>query len=204
MKSLDLEIKKQLGFLDPLKVLDHWLKQALKIKVYKKSWPLILSTADKKKVNSRVVLLKELRGESLIFYTNYLSQKGREIKNNPYSAFNFYWPELKKQIRGQGFLKKTSRRQSILYWKTRSRGSQISQWLSQQSNSVSNKKLLESLRNQTDWRFKNKAVPCPKHWGGYELKIETIEFWIEGKHRLHDRFFFKKTGKKWKAERLFP
>ena len=204
MKTLELEIKKQLGFLDPLKVLDHWLKQALKIKVYKKSWPLLLSTADKSKANSRVVLLKELRQGKLIFYTNYLSQKGREIKSNPQCAFNFYWPELNKQIRGQGFLKKTGRRQSVLYWKTRSRGSQISQWLSQQSNSVSNKQLLEILRKQTERRFKNKAVPCPKHWGGYELIIQTIEFWIEGKYRLHDRFLFKKIGKKWKAERLFP
>ncbi|MCZ0933313.1 MAG: pyridoxamine 5'-phosphate oxidase family protein, partial [Oligoflexia bacterium] len=132
MKALNLEIKKQLGFLDPLKILDHWLKQALKIKVYKKSWPMVLSTADKKTINSRVVLLKELSKGKLIFYTNYLSQKGQEIKNNPKSAFNFYWPQLKKQVRGQGHLTKTSRKKSVLYWKTRSRESQISQWLSQQ------------------------------------------------------------------------
>ena len=204
MKTLNLEIKKQLGFLDPLKVLEQWLKQALKIKAYKKSWPMLLSTANKKTVNSRVVLLKEINKDHLIFYTNYLSQKGLEITNNPQAAFNFYWPQLKKQIRGQGHLKKTSRKKSVLYWKSRSRESQISQWLSQQSKSVADRQTLKNLRKQAEKQFENKTAPCPTHWGGYELKIQTIEFWIDGKHRLHDRFLFERAGKSWKAKRLFP
>ena len=204
MTVINSEIKKQLGFLNPLKILEQWLKQALKIKVYGKSWPMVLSTRDKTKVNSRVVLLKELSKGNLIFYTNYLSQKGKEIKNNPHVAFNFYWPQLKKQIRGQGSLKKISRRKSVLYWKSRSRSSQISQWLSQQSKPVENKQDLKNLRKQTEERFKNKAIPCPKHWGGYELKIQRIEFWIDEKHRLHDRFLFEREGKSWKTKRLFP
>ena len=204
MKTLDLEIKKNLGFLDPLKVLEEWLKQALTIKIYEKSWPMLLSTIDKKKLNSRVVLLKELNKGRLIFYTNYLSQKGKEIRNNPQSAFNFYWPQLKKQVRGQGCLKKTSRKKSVLYWKTRSRDSQISQWLSQQSKSVADRQALKNLRKRTEEKFKNKTVPCPKHWGGYQLKIQTIEFWMDGKHRLHDRFLFERVGKSWSAKRLFP
>ena len=106
MNVIKSEIKKQLGFLDPLKVLDSWLKQALKIKVYEKSWPMLLSTSNKKTANSRVLLLKEIYKGDLIFYTNYLSQKGKEITKNPTVAFNFYWPQLKKQIRGQGTLKK--------------------------------------------------------------------------------------------------
>ena len=204
MRALDLEIKKKLCFLDPIKVLDQWLKQALKIKVYKKSWPMVLSTIDKTKVNSRVVLLKELYRGELIFYTNYLSQKGKEIQNKPQSAFNFYWPALKKQIRGQAYLKKTSRKKSILYWKSRSRESQISQWMSQQSKAVRDKKTLENFRKQAEAQFNNQVIPCPKHWGGYSLKIQTIEFWIEGKHRLHDRFLFERKGKIWKHKRLFP
>ena len=204
MNTLNLEIKKQLGFLDPLKILDDWLGQALKVKAYSHSWPMVLSTTDKRTVNSRVVLLKEAQKGKLIFYTNYLSPKGQEIKNNPQSAFNFYWPQLKRQIRGQGALKKTSRQKSISYWKTRSRESQISQWLSQQSESIADKRALTALKKQTEEKFKDKLAPCPKHWGGYELNIQTIEFWIEGKHRLHDRFLFKKEGKYWKALRLFP
>ena len=204
MSILSLEIKKQLGFLDPLKVLDDWLKQALKIKVYSHSWPMVLSTANKQKVNSRVVLLKEVKKGKLIFYTNYLSYKGQEIKNNPQTAFNFYWPQLKKQIRGQGVLKKVSRQKSVLYWKTRSRDSQISQWLSQQSKPITDKKALMALKKQTENKFKNKQIPCPKHWGGYELTIQSIEFWIDGKHRLHDRFLFKKIARRWKVVRLFP
>ena len=204
MTNFNREIKKQLGFLDPLKVLDLWLEQALKIKVYKKSWPMVLSTAYKNTANSRVVLLKELNRGKLIFYTNYLSQKGQEIKSNPKGAFNLYWPQLKKQIRGQGLLKKASRKKSVLYWKTRSRESQISQWLSQQSKPIADKRVLKILREQTEKQFKNKLVPCPQRWGAYELKIQTIEFWIEGKHRLHDRFLFEKSRKNWKINRLFP
>ena len=204
METLNREIKNQLGFLDPLKILDHWLKLTLKIKVYKKSWPMVLSTADKTTVNSRVVLLKELNKDRLIFYTNYLSQKGQEIKKNPKVAFNFYWPQLKKQVRGQGRLTKTSRKKSVLYWKTRSYSSQISQWLSHQSKQVANQQVLKNLKKQAEKKFENKPVPCPKYWGGYELKIQNIEFWIDEKRRLHDRFLFEKVGKAWKAKRLFP
>ena len=204
MTTLKLEVKKQLGFLDPLKVLDQWLKQALTVKAYARSWPMVLSTTDKKAVSSRVVLLKEFKKGQLIFYTNYSSQKGQEIKNNPRVAFNFYWPQLKKQVRGQGQLKKISRKKSVSYWKTRSRESQISQWLSQQSKPIADKKTLEALKQQTEEKFKSKTVPCPKNWGGYQLAIQTIEFWIEGKDRLHDRFLFKKIEKYWKIKRLFP
>ena len=204
MTIIKSEIKKQLGFLDPLKVLDSWLKQALKIKIYEKSWPMLLSTSNKKTANSRVLLLKEIYRGDLIFYTNYLSQKGKEITKNPTVAFNFYWPQLKKQIRGQGTLKKTSRKKSVFYWKSRSRESQISQWLSQQSKVVASKQVLNSLRKQTEEKFKNKEIPCPKHWGGYQLKIQNIEFWIDGKYRLHDRFLFEKKDKIWKISRLFP
>ncbi|MCY4321843.1 MAG: pyridoxamine 5'-phosphate oxidase [Bdellovibrionaceae bacterium] len=204
MKTLHLEIKKQLGFINPLKILDHCLNQALNIKIYQKSWPMVLSTTDKKRVNSRVVLLKELNKDCLIFYTNYLSQKGLEIRKNPQVAFNFYWPQLKKQIRGQGTLKKTSRKKSILYWNTRHQESQINQWISQQSQAVADRQSLKKLRQKAKNQFKNKNVPCPNHWGGYELKIHSIEFWLEGKNRLHDRFLFERKRKLWKVKRLFP
>ena len=204
MTDFNKEAKKQLGSKDPLKVLDQWLEQALKIKVYAHSWPMVLSTANKKFVNSRIVLLKEFNRGYLIFYTNYLSQKGREIANKAQAAFNFYWPQLKKQVRGQGNLKKTSRHKSVLYWNTRDRKSQISQWLSQQSQTVKDRKTLISLKKQTEKNFEGKVIPCPKHWGGYELKIQSLEFWIEGQHRLHDRFLFEKIGKIWKVKRLFP
>lgn len=209
------EIKKQLGFLDPLKILNSWLKLALKVSSVRKdnAWFMVLSSSYKNEVSSRVVLLKELnqKGEA-VFYSNYLSRKGQQIAKNSKAALNFYWPELNKQVRLEGSLLKTSRQKSLQYWKSRSRQSQISQWLSKQSQKIFSKKELLDLKEKAEQRFKNKAIPCPAHWGGYRLKIKKIEFWIEGKDRLHDRFLFEKTGKKskeksradWKIQRLFP
>ena len=204
---INKEVKKELGSLDPLKILDAWLQLALKIPSVKKdnTWFMVLSTCYKNQVSSRVVLLKELSSQGeLIFYSNYLSFKAEQITKNPFVALNFYWPELNKQVRVEGVLSKTSRQKSIQYWRSRSRQSQISQWLSKQSQKVASKTELLELKQKTELKFKNKTVPCPSHWGGYRLKIKKIEFWMDGKNRLHDRFLFEKKEKSWKIQRLFP
>ena len=207
MSEIKKSAKKQLGSVHPVKILDKWLKLALKTPSLRKdkTWFMVLSTCYKNQVSSRVVLLKELspRGE-MIFYTNYLSSKGRQIKKNPSAALNFYWPELSKQVRIEGALLKTSRQKSLQYWKSRSRQSQVSQRLSKQSQKLSSKKELLDLKEKTEQKFKNKAIPCPIHWGGYRLKIKKIEFWLEGKDRLHDRFLFEKKQSSWRLKRLFP
>ena len=207
MLEIKKEAKKQLGSVNPLKILDEWLKLALKTPALKKDKTcfMVLSTCYKNQVSSRVVLIKELssRGE-IIFYTNYLSSKGQQIKKNPLAALNFYWPELNKQVRIEGTLLKTSRQKSIQYWKSRSRQSQVSQWLSKQSQKLSSKKELLDLKEKVEQKFKNKVIPCPVHWGGYRLKMKKIEFWLDGKDRLHDRFLFEKQTSCWKFKRLFP
>ena len=204
MKAMDLEIKKSLGSVHPFVVLDKWLKEALKIKGLKEPWAMVLSTSCKGKVSSRVVLLKRVYQGRLIFYTNYLSKKGRDMEDNPWAALNFYWPQLGKQIRIEGLVKKISRRKSVLYWKTRSRSSRLSQWISQQSQKVLGRKQLEDLKKSAEKTFLNKDIPCPKYWGGYALDIKKLEFWKNRDHRLHDRFLFEKQAGAWKKQRLFP
>lgn len=204
MTAIDLEIKIKLGSLRPLLVLSRWLKEAKHSSRLQEPWAMVLSTSFKGRVNSRVVLLKQMQRSELVFYTNYLSIKGKEISANPLAALNFYWPQMNRQIRIQGKVKKTSRQKSILYWKTRSRESQISQWLSCQSQTARSRKEMENLREKAEKQFHGQKVPCPKHWGGYALNIQKIEFWINQKHRLHDRFLFEKDGKRWKKKRLFP
>ena len=207
MLEIKKSAKKQLGSVNPVKILDQWLKLALKTSSLTKdnTWFMVLSTCYKNQVSSRVVLLKELSpcGE-IIFYTNYLSSKGQQIKKNPSAALNFYWPELSKQVRIEGTLLKTTRQKSLKYWKSRSRQSQVSQWLSKQSQKLSSKKELLDLKEKTKQKFKNKVIPCPVHWGGYRLKIKKIEFWLDGKGRLHDRFLFEKKQNSWKLKCLFP
>ena len=204
MNKADTEIKTKLGSRNPLVVLDQWLKKALKIPHLKEPWAMVLSTSYKRKVSSRIVLLKQVRQGELFFYTNYLSSKGKDMENNPLTAVNFYWPQLDRQIRIEGQVKKISRKKSILYWKTRSHTSQISQWISKQSQKAVSRKQLENLKQTAKKKFHNKEIPCPKHWGGYALRIKTIEFWIKQDHRLHDRFLFEKTARSWKKQRLFP
>lgn len=152
----------------------------------------------------RVVLLKRLERGSLIFFSNYLSKKGKEIAQNPKAAALFHWDKLGRQIRIQGIIKKVSRKQSLEYWNKRDRNSQLSQWVSKQSEPVVDRKILEILRVQAEKRFQKTTVPCPKHWGGYLLSVEAIEFWQNRSHRFHDRFLFKKSGSSWIGQRLFP
>ena len=204
MKAVDLEIKKSLGSVQPLVVLDRWLKEALKISGLKEPWAMVLSTSHNGKVSSRVVLLKLIDQGHLIFYTNYLSKKGRDMESNPRAALNFYWPQLGRQIRVEGLVKKISRKKSVSYWKTRSRASQLSQWISQQSQEVLDRKQLEILKKSAEKTFRSKEIPCPRHWGGYALHIKKLEFWKNREHRLHDRFLFEKKAGAWKKQRLFP
>ena len=204
MISIDLEIKESLGSGNPLVVLNQWLTEALKITSFKEPWSMVLSTSCKEKVSSRVILLKQVHRGKLFFYTNYLSAKGRDIENNPWAAVNLYWPQLNRQIRMEGQVQKTSRKKSILYWKTRSRASQLSQWISHQSQEVSSREKLKELKILAEKKFHNKKIPCPKHWGGYAFHIKKIEFWKNRNHRLHDRFLFEKKSKGWKKQRLFP
>ena len=203
MNTLDLEIRKKLGSTKPLLILKQWLDKA-KNSNLKEPWTMLLSTSFKGKVNSRVVLLKKIERAKLVFYTNYLSAKGKEMAYNSAVAVNFYWPLLDRQIRIQGTVKKTSRNQSVLYWQTRKWNSQISQWISSQSQPVISRKELENLKKLAEKKFHNQKVPCPKYWGGYKIHIKKIEFWLEQPHRLHDRFVFERVGKVWKKQRLFP
>ena len=139
-----------------------------------------------------------------MFFSNYLSRKGQNLKDNSRAAVTFYWESLGRQIRIEGRVKKIPRKESVAYWETRSRESQLSQWLSRQSQPVLNREKLDSLKAEVKRLFKNGPVPCPAHWGGYALSLKKVEFWIEKKHRLHDRFLFKKHKKSWVIQRLFP
>lgn len=204
MNTVESEIKKNLGSSKAFVVLEQWLKEALKINQLKEPWAMVLSTSYKEKVRSRIVLLKQVHRGELIFYTNYSSSKGKDMEKNPLVAVNFYWPQLSRQICIEGKVKKISRKKSVLYWKTRSRDSQLSQWISKQSQEVSSRKKLQNLKKEAEKMFQDKKIPCPKHWGGYALRIKKIEFWRNQDHRLHDRFLFERTEKGWKKQRLFP
>ena len=193
-----------LNFSDPLKVLKDWLETAKKESQLKEPWAMSLSTSRNGIPSSRTVLLKKIEGESLIFFSNYLSEKGQDMEKNPRAAALFHWDNLKRQIRIQGAIKKTGRKLSEEYWNGRPKNSQLSGWISKQSQPLSDRNNLKNLRAKAQEKFKNRKIPCPKHWGGYFLLMEKIEFWQSRPHRLHDRFLFEKKHSVWKYHRLFP
>ena len=189
---------------NPLERLSDWLKQSRKTGL-SEPWAMVLSTSNQGEVSSRVVLLKELTEEGgLLFYTNYESQKGLELAQNPKAALNFYWDELKQQVRLQGTVKKTSRESSENYWRSRPRASQLSQYLSLQSQPLPEGGSLREIHKSCEEKFRSKEIPCPANWGGYELTPYRIEFWLSGDNRLHQRWNYELKRGGWEVSCLYP
>lgn len=204
------ESKEFLNQKHPLEKFTQWFSEAKTIykkypKLYKHPEAFVLSTVKKKQPTSRILLMKEIRKqEGLVFYTNYFSKKGRDIATNSNVAINFFWSPLFRQVCMRGTVKKISRNDSEKYWATRPRDSQISQYISLQSQPVASRKQLEKEWATAKEKFKNKNIPLPKNWGGYLFTPTFIEFWIGREGRFHDRHSYTKKNRKWDAMRLCP
>jgi pyridoxamine 5'-phosphate oxidase len=189
----------------PIQVVEQWLTEAKNSHRLKEANAMVVSTVNENnEPTSRVVLCKEITADSILFYTNYNSEKGHDLAQNKKVAINFFWDYAHKQIKINGTANKTSREKSVEYWDSRPRDSQISQYLSAQSMPVDSRQIMTDLHLETLLKFKDKPVPCPEHWGGYEVKIEKVEFWIGRENRFHDRFSYIKVQDKWLGCRLFP
>ena len=190
---------------DPFNQFNVWMQDALNAKVNEPT-AMTLSTADKKgKVDSRIVLLRDLDKKGFNFFTNYKSAKAREMKENKKVALNFFWPELQRQVRIRGVIEKLPEKNSDAYFNSRPRESQIGAWTSHQSEVLSSRKELEDRFAELTAEFDGQNVPRPKHWGGYRVKPLEIEFWQGRPSRLHDRLLFIKSASgKWKLSRLNP
>ena len=202
--------KKKLDISDvlknPMKQFEIWIMEALKSKVPEPN-AMTLSTVNPKGLpTARIVLLKALDENGFTFYTNYKSQKGKEMDKNQNVALTFVWLGLERQVRIEGVVKKVSRKTSEKYFQSRPKASQMGAWVSSQSKVIKNRKVLEKSMKNLEEKYKDAEVlPCPPHWGGYIVQPVTIEFWQGRRSRLHDRIRYKLTKKgKWKMERLAP
>jgi pyridoxamine 5'-phosphate oxidase len=166
---------------------------------------MTLATVDKNgQPSSRTVLLKSVDERGFIFFTNYDSRKGRELAENPCAALTFFWSELERQVCIAGAVTKLPAAESVAYFKSRPRGSQIAAWASNQSEAIPDRDRLETKWRELEKKFPN-AVPLPPNWGGYILQPERIEFWQGRPSRLHDRFSYtRQADGSWKTERLAP
>ena len=166
---------------------------------------MTLSTADVNgNPSARIVLLKEFDDRGFVFYTNYESRKGKDLKDNPKAALNFYWDELARQIRIEGIIEKISIEASKKYFSTRPRESRIGAWVSAQSSAIPNRIFLENKFDELEKKFNNEEIPLPDFWGGYRLIPNYFEFWQGRENRLHDRICYKKENDEWKIFRLAP
>ena len=160
--------------------------------------------------SARIVLLKGFSDEGFVFYTNYESQKGREIDATGRAALVFFWPHLERQVRVVGTVGRMTREESDAYFKTRPLGSRLGAWASPQSRVVPDRATLEDWQKEYESRFTGPNaptdghVPTPPHWGGYRVVPIAIEFWQGRKDRLHDRLRYMKDEKVWRRERLAP
>ena len=157
------------------------------------------------KPSARIVLLKDCDDRGFVFYTNYQSIKGQHLVKNPWAALVFLWVELERQVRIEGKVEKVPPSESDSYFRTRPRGSQLGAWVSDQSNVIANREVLERQLEALEQKYAGKEVPRPPHWGGFRVIPTEIEFWQGRPNRLHDRLRYRLTESgNWIRERLSP
>lgn len=189
---------------NPLIQFSTWFEQAVQANLEEVN-AMTLATVDPNGMpNARIVLLKDLEDNGFIFYTNYESNKGRELAANPKAALVFFWPALQRQVRINGFVEKVNTETAENYFQSRPIGSQFGAWASPQSQVITDRKVLEENLQSVVEKYKDQTIPKPPHWGGYKVIPTLIEFWQGRTSRLHDRILYTKVGDKWKIERLAP
>ena len=181
---------------DPFELFEKWFDEAKKREINDPN-ALALGTASKEGIPSvRMVLLKGFDKNGFIFYTNLESQKGKELKENPNATICFHWKSLLRQIRINGTVKQVEDKVADEYYNTRAYESRIGAWASKQSSILKNREVL--LNNLEDFKkkFKDKDnVPRPNHWSGWCLKPSSIEFWLDGNNRIHERLKYNLSEK---------
>jgi pyridoxamine 5'-phosphate oxidase len=188
---------------NPLPLFQLWFEQAVKADCPEPN-SMTLATADQAgNPSARIVLLKGADENGFTFFTNYESQKGKDLAVRPQAALLFHWHELERQVRIKGSVERVSPLESDQYFHSRPAASRIGAWASPQSASIPNREFLE----EAEKRFKSEfgdSPPRPDHWGGYRLRPTEIEFWQGRPSRLHDRIHYQLFGNEWKISRLAP
>jgi pyridoxamine 5'-phosphate oxidase len=189
---------------DPFSLFSDWLGEATTSELNDPT-AMALATVDSAGMpNVRTVLLKGVEDGSFVFFTNFESNKGREILANPKAALCFHWKSLRRQVRVRGPVTPVSDAAADAYFATRPRGSRIGAWASKQSRPLESRFALEKAVAAHAAKFALGEVPRPDYWSGFRVAVEEIEFWKDGKFRLHDRAVFRRAGDGWEKTRLYP
>lgn len=189
---------------DPVRQFRAWFEDA-RVSGIPEPNAMTLGTAEKSgKVSCRTVLLKAYDDRGFVFFTNYGSRKARQIAENPQASLLFPWVALARQVEIAGPVEKISIAESLAYFMSRPFGSRLGAWVSDQSEVIPSRQILLAKFEDLKRKFANGEIPKPEGWGGFRIVPDSFEFWQGGHDRLHDRFFYRKTGGAWEISRLSP
>ncbi|MES2660831.1 MAG: pyridoxamine 5'-phosphate oxidase [Verrucomicrobiota bacterium] len=200
----DRGLKREEMNADPVAQFSEWFAQATELRLHEPN-AMTLATVDETGMPyQRTVLLKYFDVEGFVFFTNYQSRKARQMAENPKVSLLFPWITLERQVIIQGNVEKISTAESLKYFTSRPRESQIGAWVSNQSEVITSRKFLMQKLAEIGEKFSKGEIPLPSFWGGYRVKPQMIEFWQGGPARLHDRFLYQRKDGGWKIDRLSP
>jgi pyridoxamine 5'-phosphate oxidase len=190
---------------NPVRQFDVWMQQACDSDTLDPNAMSLATVDNNHRPSSRTVLLKYFDEQGFVFFTNLSSTKATQIAENENVALLFFWPDLGRQVSIRGRTERVSARETMQYFLSRPRGSQIGAWVSAQSSVISSRALLEAKFDEVKRKFANKEVPLPSFWGGYRVVPHEIEFWQGRKSRVHDSLqYTRNIDNDWHIERLAP
>ncbi|WCE31995.1 pyridoxamine 5'-phosphate oxidase [Vibrio sp. SCSIO 43137] len=189
---------------NPVDQFNLWLQQAVDAGLTDPTAMTVATVDEHGQPFQRIVLLKDVDDSGFVFYTNLASRKAQQIEHNSKVSIHFPWHPIERQVHITGTAEKLSAIENMKYFSSRPKESQIAAWASKQSSRLSARGLLEGKYLELKKKFEKGEIPVPSFWGGYRIKVESIEFWQGGEHRLHDRFIFTRGESGWDVERLAP
>lgn len=189
---------------DPLEQFTAWLNDAMDAQVMEPNAMTLATAGADGQPSARTVLLKDYDERGFVFFTNYDSRKGCELRANPRASLLFLWKEIERQVRIDGLVARVSDEESVRYFNTRPRDARLGAWASEQSRPVATRSDLEAAFAAARDRFASDDVPRPPYWGGFRLQPRQFEFWQGRPSRLHDRLQYTLRGDAWILQRLAP
>jgi pyridoxamine 5'-phosphate oxidase len=189
---------------DPFDLFDEWFTDAQRAGLYLPEAMTLATSTPGGQPSARMVLLKGVAREGMVFFTNYESRKARELAVNGRAALVFHWGPLQRQVRVEGTTERLTEEASLAYFRTRPRGSRLGAWASKQSAVLGRRQELEARVREYEQRFAGSEVPLPPFWGGYRVAAHRMEFWQGRASRLHDRLCFVREADGWTSHWLYP
>ena len=189
---------------NPIKLFEKWFSKAKKTEINDPNAVAVATSDNHNQPNVRMVLLKGLSEKGFVFYTNFNSKKGKELKVNQKASMCFHWKSLRRQVRVIGTVEEVSTKEADDYFYSRPYKNRISAWASSQSEILDKRdSFLTRVKNYEN-KYPSDNVPRPPHWSGWRLMPSQIEFWLDGEGRIHERLNYKKENGRWKKELLYP